>query len=165
MNTQHYKLVNNSCDKVIAFIKWFAVELFGLIIAWFLIKNRQSPEVNDLFYVWLGACALIVFVCGPLVLIDALTARICITDRGISITSAIKQVDSPWISWDELTSVRLQECSARVAHIKKVVISGQHEIVGIGGSYWRTRKIVIPGHQPEIQKILQSLRELVPDKF
>lgn len=156
---QCYKLVNNARDKMLAYTKGLAVGVFGVAVSLPLLIAPHDPVVQDFWPVWLTVCILIILGCAPLILIDALTSRICITDQGISVASAVKRLGEPWISWDQLVSVDVQSNPVHVSGIKRVMVRGRHEVHGLGGAYRITRVIVIPGHLADIQRILASLRE------
>lgn len=157
MDTRCYKLVNSTTDKVVAFSKAIAAEVLALGLLWSALVYFSHP-------VTLTLCSLSMLV-GPLVLIDVLTTRVCITDHGMSIVSVVKRLGDPWISWEQLTRVNIQLSPMHTSAIKKVAVHGRYEVHGLGGTYWQPRMITIPGHHPDIQRIIQDLREVVPDKF
>lgn len=163
---QCYKLVNSRRDKMVAYAKGLLVESFALGMSWaFLIHDPRNVVVQDLWPIMLPFCILVVLFPGPLVLIDELTRSVRITDQDISTVSRINRRGDITIPWESLVRVQVQSSPARASGIEKVVVLGRHKVNGLGGGYWMTRKITIPGHQPDIQRILETLREAVPDKF
>jgi hypothetical protein len=98
---------------------------------------------------------------GPMVLIDALTKHVRITDQGISIASSVFRPKRPWICWKSLTKVDVRKNPVRPSGIEKVILSERYKV----GGYWKTRRLTIPGNQPDLPSILQIIREAVPDKF
>jgi len=157
MDTRCYKLVNSATDKVVAFSQAIAAEVFAVGLLWLTLLYCRHP-------ITLALCVLCMLV-GPVVLIDVLTACVCITDHGLSIVSVVRRLGDPWISWEELTRVNIQRSPVHTSAIKKVVVHGRHEVHGLGGTYWQPRMITIPGHHPDIQCIIRDLHKIVPDKF
>lgn len=88
-------------------------------------------------------------------LIDYLTRHICLTNIGISIESLLVNPHPTLINWKQIVSVDIHRDPALPSGISKLVVKGS----------LRYSNIVIPGHHPQIEEILQHIREVVPDKL
>lgn len=162
-----FGLVNSTGDKVLAMGKGLVAEIVALALAWYLLGDTKNPLSPQMWFPVLTVCILGVLIPGPLILIDALTMHICITDRGVSTASMVNRHREPWILWEQITRIDVKDSPSRDSGtgVSKVVIHGRREMHGLGGTYWQPRRVVIPGYLPEIQHILQILREIAPEKF
>jgi hypothetical protein len=159
MNVRYYNLVNTTSDKLIAIGKGLMFEVPALVASWaLLIRDPHDLFTQDLWPILLPICILSVLVPGPLVLIEALTMRIRVTDEGISRVSAAHHPREQWIKWQRLIGVDVRSDPSCRSGIKKVVVRGWEEMHGIT-TYRIVRRVVIPGHLPDIDRILALARE------
>ncbi|MHB1462998.1 MAG: hypothetical protein ACYC1M_17030 [Armatimonadota bacterium] len=149
-------------------IKWtklgFSVLLLALLGAfiWFInidivdeCSGKKDPEgLYSMFPLFLAIYIMFttLFIGS---LIDYLTSHICLTNIGISKESLIYNPHPTLINWKQIVSVEVHRDPALQSGISKLVVKGS----------LRYSNIVIPGHHPQLEQILQHIREAVPDKL
>ena len=164
-------MTDYKCFKLItrpSSIRWtkigFSVLLFALLGAfiWFLTSDGiddgsgkiDTSFVYDMFPLDLAIYTM--FITATIGgLIDYLTRHICLTNVGISVESLLVNPHPTLINWKQIVSVEIHRNSALPSGISKLVVKGS----------LRYGNIVIPGHHPQLEQILQHIREAVPDKL
>ncbi len=154
-----YKLVCTTNDRVSAYMQLIPLELMMLsAVLYIFLSHPTAKMLSFLVYmipVLIGVILMIVaFI--PIEIVNLLTAHACLDDEGISVESEAYQ-QFPWvIRWEQLTSVDVQHDPKCKSGIRRVTLQGRTEIR-------RLRPIVIPGSHPDIQRILQNIREHAPN--
>lgn len=129
-------------------------------VLYIFLSHPTAKMLSFLVYmipVLIGVILMIVaFI--PIEIVNLLTAHVCLDDEGISVESEAYQT-FPWvIRWEQLTSVDVRHDPKCKSGIRRVTLHGRTEIR-------RLRPIIIPGSHPDIQRILQHIREHAPDKM
>ncbi len=164
-------MTDTKCFKLLtrpSSIRWtkigFSVLLFALLGAfiWFLnidaiddgAGKKNTSFVYDMIPLVLAICTMFTTgICGGL--IDYLTKHICLSNIGISKESLIYNPHPTLINWKQIVSVEIHRDPTLPSGISKLVVKGS----------LRYGNIVIPGHHPQLEQILQHIREAVPDKL
>ncbi|MHB1462995.1 MAG: hypothetical protein ACYC1M_17015 [Armatimonadota bacterium] len=148
-----YQLINSRSDVVFAFLKPVSMIAFGLAFGAYCLMDKHGgmrPQ-SYLWLPWFVPINLLFFFKAILELANNLTAHVCITEQGIGIESIVKELRLHRILWEQVTSVKVKRQSAS-NDIRRVVV--QRRLL---------TPVVIPGNHPDIQRILQDIREHAPD--
>ncbi|MHB1463443.1 MAG: hypothetical protein ACYC1M_19320 [Armatimonadota bacterium] len=148
-------MVNSNTDKMTTYFK----VIVSVVLMFYVLLMISPPAFNP---VLLTLLALWIFMRGPLALTASLKAYLFITHRGISLVTASTRQYEPYISWKQLINVEIHHDHA--SGISKVVVYGQYEPQKNGQTTILRKRIVIPGHNPDILRIVNDLREIAPDK-
>lgn len=154
-----YALAEDRSYKIRAYVVYTMVVIITLSYAFgiYLTGISHSHNGRYLFAVLLVGF-LIPIVMGAEWLIKKLSARVCITDDGICVRTIRTSEDSMGISWTHLTGVDVQTSHRSPSGIRRIVVRG-------GIDKWSKDWITIPGSHPDIQRILQDIREHAPEYF
>lgn len=152
-----YALAEDRSYKIRAYVVYAVVVIITLSYAFgiYLTGISHSHNGRYLFAVLLVGF-LIPIVMGAEWLITKLSARVCITDERICVKTAKTSEDREGISWKYLTGLDVQTSHHSPSGIRRVVVRG-------GNDKWSKSSITIPGSHPDIQRILQDIREHAPD--
>lgn len=150
-----YQLVNSRSDVVFAFLKPVSAIAFGLALGAYCLMDTHGgmrPQ-SYLWLPWFVPIVLLFFVKAMLDLANNLTAHVCITEQGIGIESIVMELCLHKIQWEQVTGIKVKRQSTSI-DIKRVVV--QRGLL---------TPVVISGSHPDIQRILQDIREHAPDYF
>ena len=165
-----YNITTRPLDKFIASLKGVIFGAVVITLAWYLLfDNKDGIQWNNGFF-WLMLAMFLVSATyfAPLVVIEALTWKICTSDTAISRRSRLTFGNSYDIKWEYIDRVKILWNSTTIgkkASVRRIVVYGYRPKKGLFGTENFRIRIIVPGHILGIDEIIHDLRNKVPDKF
>ncbi len=157
LDAHEYALADDRSYKSRSYAVFAVVVVISIAISLYLVQGciLQPKSTLVMFPIVLGSFLMPIMM-GAQWLITKLSARVCITDDGICVRTARTSEDREGINWKHLTGVDVQTSHQSPSGIRRVVVRG-------GVDKWSKSSITIPGSHPDIQRILQDIREHAPN--